>query len=50
VRLWANQLVLASNMAKENHRLLMTPEKISCYFNKSSPAARRGIKRKVVRL
>lgn len=50
VRLWANKLVLASNMVKENHRLLMTPEKISCYFNKSSPAARRGIKRKIVRL
>jgi hypothetical protein len=50
VRLWANKLVLASDMVKENHRLLMTPERISCYFAKSSPAGKRGLKRKIIRL
>ena len=44
---WANKLLLAKQLKEEEQRLMMTPEKISSYFNNSSPAVR-GLKRKAI--
>ena len=44
---WARKFVLAQELKHRENELLMTPEKITSYFNKCSPAAR-GIKRKAI--
>ena len=47
VLMWARKFVLAQELKHRENELMMTPEKITSYFNKCSPAAR-GIKRKAI--
>ena len=44
---WARKFVLAQELKHRENEVLMTPEKITSYFNKCSPAAR-CIKRKAI--